>query len=97
MNTKYINMKNKFKEDVTYCIKYNEIISNKTVGKNIKFGTPLYQFTIERTDKELKVEIVNVMKEHVDYIGIENYIYNNIANWSINYENDIEKLEQITA
>lgn len=94
MNIKYINMKNKFKEDVTYCIKYNEIISNEIVGQNIKAGTPLYHFTIERIGKELKVETVDVMKEYVDYIGIDNYIYNNIGNWSINYENDIEKLEK---
>ena len=87
-----ITMQNKFKEMVTYNIEYKEIISSENYGKCIKVGTPLYVFYMNRTDKKDKQEMVNVMKEYVNEIGIENYIDNSVNNWSINYENDLEKI-----
>lgn len=87
-----ITMQNKFKKMVTYNIEYKEIISSENYGKCIKVGTPLYVFYMNRIDKKDKQEMVNVMKEYVNEIGIENYIDNSVNNWSINYENDLEKI-----
>lgn len=89
-----ITMQNKFKKTVTYNIEYEEIISSEDYGMNIKIGTPLYVFYINRIDKEFKQEAVQVMEEYVDILGgIDNYINNSINNWSSNYENDLRKQE----
>lgn len=93
MNNITIDMENKFKEDVSYLIEYKNILSDADYGYNIKKGMPLYVFYIKRLDKNFKKEVVKVMTSYIEEIGLENYVYNNIGNWSINYENEIEKLK----